>query len=129
MLKSHLDFNFDVLDAATNNRYTDNDDIRLVNLGSAGLLSKYKLTTSSGRHLEDIEHVHTACLMYNLLTTARGWDDLSIGFDGSRDRRQREKSNNENIKGKYDVRIYLSIFLDLPNVKKKVHTGLVTNWR
>ena len=30
---SHLDLNFDVLHAATNNRYADDDDIRIINLG------------------------------------------------------------------------------------------------
>ena len=45
--------------------------------------------------------------MYKLLTTARGGDDLSSGFDRSRDRRQRELTNTEKIKGNYHVRIYL----------------------
>ena len=45
--------------------------------------------------------------MHKLLTTARGCDDLSIGFDRSRDRRQRESTNNKNIKGKYHVGISL----------------------
>ena len=44
--------------------------------------------------------------MYKLLTTAIGCNDLSIGFDRCRDRRQRELINNKNIKGKYHVRIY-----------------------
>ena len=33
--------------------------------------------------------------MYKLITTARGCDDLSIGFDRSRDRRQRKLNNNK----------------------------------
>ena len=39
LLNSYLDLNFDVLHAATNNRYADNNDIRLVNLGPISLLS------------------------------------------------------------------------------------------
>ena len=46
--------------------------MRLVNLGPSALHSKYKLTTSSGKHLKKIEHGHIACLMYILLTTAKG---------------------------------------------------------
>ena len=42
--------------------------------------------------------------MYKLLTTARGCDDLSIGFHRSRNRRQRELTNNKNINGKYLVK-------------------------
>ena len=46
------------------------------------------LTTSSGRHLEDISNAHIVSLMYKLITSARGSDDLSIGFDRDRGRRQ-----------------------------------------
>ena len=46
LLNSYLDLNFDVLHAATNNRYVDGNDIRLVKLGPIALFSKYKLTTS-----------------------------------------------------------------------------------
>ena len=48
---SYLDLFFEVLHAATNNRYTDGNDIRIVNLGPNALFSIYKLTTSSGKHL------------------------------------------------------------------------------
>ena len=58
LLKSYLDLNFDVLHAATGNIYADNNDIRLVNLGPIGLFSNNKLTTSSGKHLEDISHAY-----------------------------------------------------------------------
>ena len=46
LLNSYLDLNFDVLHAATNNRYVDNNDMKLINLGPIGLFSNYKLTTS-----------------------------------------------------------------------------------
>ena len=39
LLNSYLELNFDVLHAATNNRYVDGNDKRLVNLGSIGLFS------------------------------------------------------------------------------------------
>ena len=102
-----LELNFDVLHGASNNRYADDNDIRLLSLGPIALFSKYKLATSSGKHLGKIENGHIACLMYKLLTTARGCDDLCIGFGRSPDSKQREIINNKKIKGKYLVRIYL----------------------
>ena len=102
-------FNFDVLHAATNNRYVDGDDIRLVNLGAIALFSIYKLASSSGKHLEEINHAHIVCLMHKLLTSCRGRDDLSVGFDRSRDRRKQELTNNKRREGKYQVTIMLKI--------------------
>ena len=87
---SLLKLNFDVLHAATNNRYIDGDDILLVNEGPIALVSNYKLQSSSGKHIEEINHAHIVCLMYKLITSARNSDDLSIGFDRDRERRQRE---------------------------------------
>ena len=107
MLNGYFELSFDVLHATTNNRYVDGDDIILLNLAPIGLFSIYKLTTSSGKHLENIDHAHIVSLMYKLLTSSKGSDDLSIGFDRDRNRRQRELTNNKNIKGKYHVRIYL----------------------
>ena len=107
VLDDRLDLNFDVLHAATGNRYVDANDISLINFSPIALFSKYDLTSSSGKHLESIDHAHFACLMYKLKTSARGSDDLSIGFDPSRDRRKRELTDNKNIKGKYHDSIYL----------------------
>ena len=87
LLNNHLDLNFDVLHAATNNRYSDGDNIGLVNLGRIALLSNYKLTTTSGKHLEEISHAHNVSLIYKLVTSSRGSDDFSIGFHRSRDAR------------------------------------------
>ena len=96
-----------MLHATTNNRYVDDNDIRLVNLGPIALFSLYKLTTSSGKHLENIDHAHIVSLMCKLLTSSKGSDDLSIGFDRDRKRRQRELTSNKTQKGNYHVRIYL----------------------
>ena len=96
-----------MLQAATSNRYTDANDIRLVNLGLIALFSNYKLTTSTGKHLEEISHAHIVSLMYKLLTSSKDSDDLSTGFDRNRDKRKRELTNNKNIKGKYHIRNYL----------------------
>ena len=61
----------------TGNRYADGIDIRLANLGPIALFRSYKLTTSSGKHLEDISHALIVSLIYELLNSARGSD----GFD------------------------------------------------
>ena len=45
--------------------------------------------------------------MFKLLTSSRGGDDLSIGFDRSRDSRRLDLTNNKTIKGQNHVRIYL----------------------
>ena len=46
------------------------NDIRIHNLGPSVLFSNFKLTTSSGKHLEDISHAHIVFLMYKLITSA-----------------------------------------------------------
>ena len=63
MLKSFLDSDFDVLHAATGNRYAEGIEISLINLGPIALFSSYELTKSSGKHLEDISHAHVVSLM------------------------------------------------------------------
>ena len=106
LLNSYFEINFDVLRAHIGHRYADGADIRLVNLGPIALFSIYKLTTSSGKHLEEISHAHIVSLMYKQLSSSKRSDDLSNGFDRSRDRRKRELTNNKNIKGKYHLRIF-----------------------
>ena len=110
VLKSFHDLHFDVLNAATNIRYADGNDIRLINLGVIALFSFYEATTSSGKNLDEIIHAHMASLMYKLLTLSICRVDLSIGFDRDRKRRQREITNNRNQKGKFHVRIYIKDF-------------------
>ena len=124
MLKSYLDLNFAELHAATNNRYVDADDIWLVNLAAIALFSNFKLTTSSGKHLENIDHAQIVSLMYKLLTSSRGSDDLSIGFDRDRNRRKRELTNNKNIKGKYHMRLHLKDIFGFAEHQEKATYGL-----
>ena len=125
LLNSYLELNFDVLHAAApNNRYADGNDIRLVNLGPIALFSNYKLTTSSGKHLENIDHAHIVSLMYKLLSSSKGSDDLSVGFDRDRGRRRNELTNNKNIKGKYHIRIYLKDVFAFAEYQEKGTYGL-----
>ena len=125
LLNSYLELNFDVLHAAApNNRYADGNDIRLVNLGPIALFSNYKLTTSSGKHLENINHAHIVSLMYKLLSSSKGSDDLAIGFDRDRTKRRNELTNNKNIKGKYHIRIYLKDVFGFAEYQEKGTYGL-----
>ena len=84
LLGSLIRLSFDVVHVATNNRYADGDNMRLVNEGPTALFSNYELQSSSGKHIEEINHAHIVCLMYKLLTCARNSDDLSVGFDRDR---------------------------------------------
>ena len=92
---SLLRLNSDVLNAATNKRYVDGNDISLVNLGPVALFIIYKLANSSCKHIEEVNHAHIVYLLYKLLTSSRESDDLSIGFDRSRDRRKQQLTNNK----------------------------------
>ena len=87
MLESLLRLNFDVKHAAFNNSYVDGNGIRLVNFGPVASFGIYKLTSSSGKHIEEINHSHIVSLMYKSITSARGSDALSNGFDRDRARR------------------------------------------
>ena len=58
LLSSYLDLHFEVVKRADNSRYANGKDIRLVNLGPIALFSNFKLTTSSGKLLEDINRSH-----------------------------------------------------------------------
>ena len=98
LLNSYLDLSFEVIKRADNSRYANGNDIRLVNLGPIALFSNLKLTTSCGKHLEDISHAHLVSLMYKLITSSKDSNDLSIGFDNSRNRRRDELALNKNKK-------------------------------
>ena len=69
----------------------------MVNLGSIASFSIFKLTTSSGKHLEDINHAERISPMFKLITIAKDTDDLCVGFDRDRGRRRDELSNIKKI--------------------------------
>ena len=88
------------------------------------MFSNFKLTTSSGKHLEDISHAHLVSLMYKLITSSKNSDDLSIGFDRSTARRRAEMTNNKNVKGKYHLRIMLKDVFGFAERHEKATYGL-----
>ena len=106
MFNFYLEFNFDVLHAASNDRYANNIDIRLVCLGPNAFFSCYIFTTSSGKHLENIVEEYNVSLTYKLKTSAKGTADLYFGFDRFRERRIQELTINKHTKGNYHRRMY-----------------------
>ena len=68
LLNSYLDLNFEVIKKADDSRYRNGNDTKLVIRGPIALFSNFKLTTSSGKHLEDISQAHLVSLMYKLIT-------------------------------------------------------------
>ena len=82
------------------------------------------MTTWSRKHLEDISHAHIVSLIYKLLTSAEGSDDLSVGFDHDRNREQWQLTTDRNIKGKYHVRIMLKSIFGSVEHQEKATFGL-----
>ena len=124
LLNSYLDLNFEVIKKADDSGYANGNDVKLVNLGPNALFRNFKLTTSSGKDLEDISHAHVVSLMYNLITSNKGSDDLSIGFDRSSARRRAEMTNNRNAKGRFLLRIMLKDVFGFAEHQEKSTYGL-----
>ena len=124
LLKSYFDLNFEVIKRTVNSRYANGKDMRLVNLGPIALFSIFILKTSSGKNLEDITLAHILSLMYKLLTSSRGSDDLSIRFNRDRNRRPEELTSNKNIKGNYLLRVMLKDVFGFAEHQEKATYGL-----
>ena len=124
MLNSYLDLNFEVINKADISRYGNGSDIRLINLGPIALFSNFKLTTSSRKHLEYISHAHLVSVMYKLITSRKGSDDLSISFDRSSARRRDEMTNNKNVNGKFHLRLMLKDVFGFVECQEKATYGL-----
>ena len=58
LLKSYFDLGFEDIKKEDNSRYSNGNDMRPVNFSPIAFLSNFILTTSSGKHLEDISHAH-----------------------------------------------------------------------
>ena len=107
MKDSYLELDFSVTHrAGAHARYVDGDHIRLVNLRPIALFNKYRLTSSSGKEIEEVYNSHVFCLMYKLISSSRYSDELSIGFHRSNGIRERELSNKKPTKENFNVRIY-----------------------
>ena len=62
--------------------------------------------------------------MYKLITSSKNSDDLSIGFDRSRNRIKDELAQNKNVKSKYHVRIMLKDVVGFAELQEKAKYGL-----
>ena len=96
----------------------------MINLGPIALFSTFNLTTSSGKHLEDISHAHIVSLMYKLISSANDSNDLSVGFDHSRNRRKYELTANKSMKGNYHPKISLKDVFGFAECQEKTTYGL-----
>ena len=123
-MSSFLDLNFEIIKRADNSRYRNGNDIGLVNLAPIALLSIFKLTTSSGKQLEVISHAYLVSLIYKKITSSKDSNDLSIGFDRSRNRRKYELAQTKNVKGKYHLRIMLKDVFGFAEHHEKAIYGL-----
>ena len=65
--------------------------------------------------------------MYRLITSSKYSNDLSIGFDYSRNRRRDELALNKNIKGKYLVKFLLKDVFGFAEHQEKATYGLGYN--
>ena len=88
------------------------------------MFSNFKLTTSSGKHLEDINHSHIVSSMYKQITSSKDSNDLSIGFDRSRNRRKNELAQNKNVKGKNNLTFILKDVFGFAEHQEKATYGL-----
>ena len=119
LLIKYNSLNFDVVHAATGNRYADSNDTRVTNLARIISFSKYKLSSNSGKHLKDISHAHTVSPVYKPITSTTDTDDLSIGFDRDLDRRQRELTHYKIKKSKFHLTIYSKDIFGFAERQKK----------
>ena len=62
--------------------------------------------------------------MYKLITSNKNSEDLSIGFDRSRNRRKDELALNKSVKGKYHVEVMLKDNFGYAEHQKKATYGL-----
>ena len=96
--------------AGAHARYADGDYIRLEKSGPTALFNKYRLTSSCGKEIEEIDNAHVICLKHKLITSCREIDNLSIGLHRSNEARERKLINTETTKGIYHVGIKLKVF-------------------
>ena len=113
MLKSYLDLSF-----------SNGNDKRLVKLGPIALFKNFILTTSNGKQFEEIIDTHIVFYMDKLITSAKFCDDLAMGFNRDRRRRQQELTNNKNVTGKYHVTFMLKDTFGSCELRKKSTCGL-----
>ena len=117
---SYISIEFEVL-KNDDTRYTDGDQINLVNFGNVTLFSEAKLVTSSGKHLEKVDNLHPVYLMYKLLTSTQQTSQLMYGFEESQATRRLELTTNKTEKGFFFVRIKLKDLFGFADQEKLIY--------
>ena len=79
------------------------DQINLVNFGAVALFSEAKPTTSSGKHLEKVDKLHTVKLTNKLLTSGQQTSELMYGFEESQATRRLELTTYKTEKGTFFI--------------------------
>ena len=88
-------------------RYVDNGQIALVNFGPSAFFSEAKLTTSSGKHLEEVDKLHIKSIMHTRLTSQQQTSELMYGFEESESTRRQKLTNNKTEQGTLFVAVRL----------------------
>ena len=74
--------------------------------------------------MEDLSHAHIVSLIKKLITSSKDSDNLSIGFDRSRNRRKDELARNKNVKVKLNLRNMLKDVFGSAECQEKATYGL-----
>ena len=93
LYESYLQIEVDVL-KNDNTRFVNGSRISLVNMGVLALFSEARLSTSSDKTLESINHLHIGSLMYKLLTSPKDYSDPLSGFEKDLTKREEQLANN-----------------------------------
>ena len=68
-------------------------------MGVLALFSEARLSTSSDKTLENINHLHIGSLMYKLLTSPKDYSDPLSGFEKDVVKRRHQLTNDIPIAG------------------------------
>ena len=80
----------------------------MVDLVPIVLFINFSFSTSSGKPREDSSHAHIIFQNHKTLTSAKCADELSIGFDCSREKRLQELPNYQSVKGIFHITVMLA---------------------
>ena len=88
------------------------------------LFSSFKLTNRIVKPLEGISHAQVVCLVFELGTSFRSFDDFSLGFDRNHKKRRKDSKLNKVIKGELYVTFLLRDIFGFAQWMEKATDGL-----
>ena len=101
----------------------DGDQMSLINFRPVAFFGEAKLTTSSGKHLEKNDKLHTVSLLNKRLTSGQQTSELMYGFDESQATGRLELTNQKTEKRTVIVNIKLTDLFGFAD-QEKVTYGL-----